>query len=65
MEYLQRAWAWLNGKKRIIGLAVLFIAGGLKAIDVISQEVYEALMVFGGAVSAVGVGHALRKMFAK
>jgi hypothetical protein len=53
---------FLDGKKTYIGGAIIFIAGGLKAIKVIDQGVFEAMIAIGGAISAFGIRSAIRKI---
>lgn len=58
---MQKIWDALDGKKRIIGTVVIFIAGGLRAIDVIDEETFKTAIELGGAILAFGLGAALQK----
>lgn len=62
MKALKNVWSFLDGKKTYIGGAIVFIAGGLKALEIISQEVFEVLVAIGGSVTAYGLRYAIRKM---
>jgi len=52
----------LDGKKTYLGGVVIFIAGGLKAINVIDQVAFELLLSFGAAITAGGIRHAVKKL---
>lgn len=53
---------WLDGKKTYIGGFIVFMAGGLLAIKVIDQQTFEWLATIGGAITAVGIRSALKKL---
>jgi len=55
-------WGFLDGKKTFIGALVIFVAGGLKALNKIDEETYKLLLTFGGAVSIYGLRDAIRKL---
>lgn len=61
MNYLTNIWNWLNGKKRVLGILVVFVAGGLNALELLDAETFKWLVGVGGTLSAVGVGHAIIK----
>jgi len=52
----------LDGFKTKIGVAIIFVAGGLKALNKIDEETYKLLLTFGGAVSIYGLRDAIRKL---
>lgn len=52
----------LNGYKTYIGAVVLFVAGGLLALGVITKEQFDALVTIGSSVVAVGFRSALKKI---
>ncbi len=59
----------IDGKKTYIGAAIIFIAGGVKALcDLpvvgvcIDDDTYKVVAAFGGAVAVYGVRRALKKM---
>ena len=54
---------FLDGKKTFIGGGIIFIAGGLKALKAINQEVFEVLIAIGGAIATYGLRSALKKFF--
>lgn len=54
--------SFLNGRKTYIGGAIVFIAGGLQAINVIDQKTFEILATLGGSIAVMGVGHKLAKL---
>ena len=51
----------LDGKKSYIGGAVIFIGGGLLALDIINQELFTAIASMGAAISVGGLRAAIRK----
>jgi len=55
-------WNFLDGKKSFIGAAVIFIAGGLKALGKLDEKTFEILITLGGAVAAVGIRMAVKKL---
>ena len=61
----QKVWDWLDGKKSFIGAAIIFIGGGLKAINAIDDEVFKAIEAIGLSVTAVGLRHAIGKVLGK
>ena len=63
MKALKNVWSFLDGKKTYIGGAIVFIAGGLKALEIISQEVFEVLVAIGGSITAYGLRYAVSKLF--
>lgn len=52
----------LDGYKTYIGAAIIFIAGGLHAIEIVDRQMMEALIAIGGAISVYGLRHAVSKM---
>ena len=58
-------WNLLDGHKTKIGTTIVFIGGGLYAIKVISKETFDLIVVFGGAISGLGLTHAFYKTFLK
>jgi hypothetical protein len=51
----------LDGKKTYIGIALLFILGGLKAIGAVDENTYSTLLPFIGGLTAFGLRSALSK----
>ena len=60
-----KIWDFLDGKKSFIGAGVVFIAGGLKALGKIDENTFEAAVAVGGAIAAIGVRFAIKKMIKK
>jgi uncharacterized membrane protein YfcA len=52
---------WLDGKKTFIGAAIIFIAGGLRALQKIDEETFNWIVAIGGSISVYGLRMALRK----
>ena len=52
----------LDGHKTQIGVVLLFIAGGLKAVGVIDENVFQAVVIFLGAWTAYGIRDAIKKL---
>lgn len=61
-KFVLKLWKLLDGKKAYIGSGIIFLAGGLKALDSINEDIYQALLAFGFAVSAFGIRDAIRKL---
>ena len=59
---MNKLWEWLNGKKTYIGAAVVFIAGGSKALGWIDDETFTWVAAIGGAISVFGLRAALKKI---
>ncbi len=57
-----KVWDWLEGKKTYIGAIIIFVAGGLRALEKIDEQTYNTLLTIGGAVSIYGIRNALKKM---
>ncbi len=53
---------FINGKKTMIGAALMFILGGLLATKVISREEFESYMAMAAAFTAVGFRSAISKI---
>ena len=53
---------FLDGKKTVIGAAVIFLAGGLKAIGKITEDQFQSLLAVGAAIAAIGLRMALKKL---
>ena len=51
---------FLQGKKTYIGAAALFVAGGLLAVGVIDQKMFEQLTVLIAAWTAVSLRKAMK-----
>ena len=64
-ELPKNIWAFLDGKKSFIGAAIIFIAGGFKALGKIEDGAFEALVAVGGAIAAFGLRSALGKLLGK
>ena len=62
---LSMVWNLLDGHKTKIGTAIVFVGGGLYAIKVIGKETFDMIVLFGGAISGVGLTHAFYKTFLK
>lgn len=50
----------LQGKKTYIGIAILFIAGGLKAIGFIDESMFQMIATLGAGVTAFGLRKAVK-----
>lgn len=61
-EFKVKIWDFLDGKKTYIGASVIFVAGGLKALGKIDEEIYQTLVTLGGAISVFGIRDAIRKI---
>jgi hypothetical protein len=61
-EFSSALWNMLDGYKTKIGVVIIFVAGGLKALNKIDEETYKLLLTFGGAVSVYGLRDAIRKL---
>jgi len=59
---LNKIWSLLDGKKTYVGAVIIFIAGGFNALGKLENNVFEAIVAFGGAVSAFGLRDALKKL---
>ena len=55
----------LEGKKSYIGGAVIFIGGGLLALDVIDKEFFNAIAAIGAAISVGGLRSAIKNIVKK
>lgn len=55
-------WNILDGYKTYIGGAVIFVAGGLNAINTIDDETMKLLVTFGSAITVVGLRGAFKKL---
>lgn len=53
---------FLDGKKTFIGSAIIFIAGGFKALGKINDDTFQWLVAIGGAISMYGLRQAVRKL---
>ncbi len=58
-------WNVLDGKKTYIGAAVIFLAGGLRALGKIDEETYQTLVTLGGAIAVFGLREAIKKLLEK
>lgn len=52
----------LEGKKTYISVILLFVLGGLKAIGVIDDNLYEGLLPIIGGLTAFGIRSALNRV---
>lgn len=59
---IKNIWGFLDGKKTYIGSAVIFVAGGLKALGKIDDSTFSWLVAIGGAISVYGIRSAIRKI---
>ena len=53
---------WLNGKKTYIGGAIIFVAGGLKALNFVDEQTFGILITLGSAITVVGLRSAIGKL---
>lgn len=51
----------LNGYKTYIGAAIIFVAGGLKALNLIDEGIFQTALAVGGAISVFGLRSAMKK----
>lgn len=65
LEIINNIIAFLDGKKTYIGGGIVFIGGGLKALDIIDEETFKALLAIGGAITTYGIRHAIEKILRK
>jgi hypothetical protein len=56
---------FLDGKKTYIGAGIMFVAGGLKAINAIDQQTFEIIAAFAGVVITVGLRLAVKDLVSK
>jgi hypothetical protein len=54
-------FTFLDGYKTYIGGAVVFIAGGLRALEIIDEASYQALLAVGLSIGISGLRAALRR----
>jgi len=59
---MKKLWDLLEGKKTFIGAAVVFVAGGLKALNSIDESTFAVLAALGGAISVFGLRSALNNL---
>ena len=62
---IQKVWDWSSGKKSYLGGAIIFIGGGLRAINSIDNNTFKIIEAIGLSVTAVGLRHALGKVLGK
>ncbi len=66
LEYIKGAWdiTWnlLDGKKGFIGASIIFISGGLLALEKIDEDMFKLLEAFGLAIAVFGIRHAIKKL---
>lgn len=60
MGWIKKAWAWLNGKKTVLGMVAVVVAKAGKALKP-GLPVWELLDQAGTALGAVGVTHKVAK----
>lgn len=53
---------FLDGKKTFIGSAIVFVAGGLKALGKIDDKTFEWLVAVGGSIAVYGLRVAIKKL---
>ena len=62
MQQAQQLWAWLDGKKTIIGAIIVGLAAALHQLGYLDGTGYQTVTQFGVAVSTVGLGFKLQKL---
>lgn len=60
-DILTLVWKLLDGKKAYIGGAIIFVGGGLRALDEIDESTFKVIEALGLAVATIGLRHALAK----
>ena len=55
----------IDGYKTYIGGAVVFFAGGAKALGWIDKNTFDVLATIGGAITVFGLRHAISKVLKK
>lgn len=53
---------FLDGYKTYIGGSIIFIGGGLRAIEVINDDMFRLIETIGISITAVGLKHAISKV---
>ncbi len=59
---MKKVIEFFDGKKTFIGSAIVFVAGGLKALGKIDEQTFQWLVAVGGAISVYGLRQAIRKL---
>ncbi len=59
---MKKVIEFFEGKKTFIGSAIVFVAGGLKALGKIDEQTFQWLVAVGGAISVYGLRQAIRKL---
>lgn len=62
---MQTIWDWLDGKKTIIGAAIVGLSAFLQQLGTIDPHTAADLTQFGVAVSTIGLGFKLQKLLEK
>ena len=58
---LGKAWSYINGRKRNIGVAMFLVGMGLETFGVMPDNQAEYIQALGGAIGGFGWAHSLMK----
>lgn len=58
---LKKLWQILDGRKRYIGLTIMFIGGGLQSAGFIDEELRNTIVAFGVTIASFGFGAFFQK----
>lgn len=61
MEMVKKVWEFIDNKKTVFGAVVAFVAGGLFAVGVIDQSMFDQVMTWNLVILGVGLGHKVVK----
>jgi hypothetical protein len=58
---MEKIWNFLNGKKRIIGIVLLFVSQTPHLADYIGTPAVDIISYFGNGLAGIGVIHGILK----
>lgn len=56
-----KIWNWLNGKKRTLGIIIIFVAQAPHLVDIVGQQPIDIMFYLGSGLAGTGVIHAFFK----
>ena len=62
---MEALWNWLDGKKTYLGVLVLFLSGGARAVGWVTEEQFRVVEALGLGVVGFGLRSALGKVLRK
>ena len=65
MDKVKLVWRFIDGYKTYAGLALIFVDGGLLALNIIDQKTFEVIATFAVTLTGVGYRHAISKLDSK